>query len=100
MVKWPRKNNNPDPKRDINKYCEFHGDHDHSTSNCIALRFEVADLLKKGHHQDLFSDKGKNTLAQHEAHLDDQPTEPIPLRTMNVITGGSKVSDITYSAAR
>ena len=57
------KNNNPDPKWDINKYYEFHGDHVHLTPNCIALHFEVADLLKKGHLQDLLSNKGKNTLA-------------------------------------
>ena len=70
-VKWPQKNNNLDPKQDITKYCEFHGDHDHSTPNYIALRFEVADFLKKGHLQDLLSDKGKNTLAQCEARRDE-----------------------------
>ena len=99
-VKWPRKSNNPDPKRDITKYCEFHGDHGHSTPDCISLRFEVADLLKRGHLQDLLSDKGKNTLAQREARRDEQPAEPTPERVVNVITGGSEVSGITYSAAR
>ncbi|KAL5573285.1 hypothetical protein UlMin_022882 [Ulmus minor] len=92
--------NNPDPKRDITKYCEFHGDHGHSTPDCISLRFEVADLLKRGHLQDLLSDKGKNTVAQHEARRDEQPAEPTPERVVNVITGGSEVSGITYSAAR
>ena len=58
-VKWSRKTNNPDPKRDITKYCEFHGDHGHSTPDCILLRFEVADLFKRGHLQDLLSDKGR-----------------------------------------
>ena len=62
-VKWPRKTNNPYPKQDITKYCEFHGNHSHSTPDCIALHFEVADLLKRGYLQDLLSDKGKNTLA-------------------------------------
>ena len=62
-IKWPWNNNNPDPKRDITKYCEFHGDHDHSTPDCIALRFKIADLLNKGHLQGLLFDKGKNTLA-------------------------------------
>ena len=57
IIKWPQKNNNPDPKQDITKYCEFHGDHGHSTLDCIALRFEVVD-----HLQDLLFDKGKNTL--------------------------------------
>ena len=58
-VKWPRKTNNPDPKRDITKYCEFHGDYGHSTPDCISLRFEVADLLKRGHLQDLLSKKAR-----------------------------------------
>ena len=99
-VKWPRKTNNPDPKQDITKYCEFHKDHGHSTPDCISLRFEVADLLKRGHLQDLLLDKGKNTLAQREARRDEQPVEPTPERVVNVITGGSEVSGITYSAAR
>ena len=46
-IRYPRKNNNTDPKRDTTKYCEFHGDHDHSTFDCMALSFEVADLPKK-----------------------------------------------------
>ena len=48
----------------------------------------------------MLSNKGKNTLAQHEAHRDEQPAEPTPERVVNVITGGSEVSGITYSAAR
>ena len=99
-VKWPRKTNNLDPKRDITKYCEFDGDHGHSTPDCIAFRFEVADLLKRGHLQDLLSDKGKNTLAQCETRRDEQLVEPTPKRVVNVIIGGSEVSGITYSAAR
>ena len=48
----------------------------------------------------MLSDKGKNTLAQCKALHDDQPTEPILERIVNVIAGGSEVSSITYSAAR
>ena len=48
-IKWQGKTNNPDPKWDITKYCEFHGDHGHLNPDCIALRFKVADLLKRGH---------------------------------------------------
>ena len=55
-IKWPQKNNNLDPKRDVTKYCEFHGDYGHSTPDYIALRFKATNLLKKGHFQDLISD--------------------------------------------
>ena len=74
-------------------------DHGHYTLDCIVLHVEVANLLKKGHIQDLLSNKGKNTLAQHEARDADLPAEPTPKRTANIITGGSKVSVITYYAA-
>lgn len=99
-VGWPRKTNNLDPKWDITKYCEFHGDHGHSTPDCISLRFEVVDFLKRGHLQDLLSGKGKNTLAQCKARRDEQPVEPILERVVNITTGGSEVSGINYSAAR
>ena len=89
MVRWPWKNKNSNPKWDTTKYYEFHGDRGYLTLDCIALHFEVANLLKKGHLQDLLSEKGKNTLGQRDAHNDDQPIEPTPKRTVNVITGGS-----------
>ena len=84
-IRWPQKNNNPDPKWDVTKYCEFHGEHGHSTPDCIGLCFEVADLLKKGHLEDLLLDKGKNSLAQHDTRYDDQHAKPTPERTVNVI---------------
>ena len=93
-VKWPRKFNNPDPKWDTTKWCEFHADHDHSTPDCNALLLEVADLLKKGHLQDLLSDKGKNKLTIRYARNTNQPLEPTLERTMNVIMGGFEVSGI------
>ena len=70
-VKWPRKTNNPDPKRDITKYYEFHGDRGHSTPDYIALCFKVTNLLKRGHLQNLLSDKCKKTFAQRETGRDE-----------------------------
>ena len=77
-VKWPRKFNNLDPKWDITKWYEFHTDHDHSTLDYIALCLEVADLIRKGHLQNLLYEKGKITLALRNNHMADQLAEPTP----------------------
>ena len=45
-VKWPRKMNALLEHRDPKLRCEFHGDHGHRTEDCIALKYEVTELLK------------------------------------------------------
>ena len=75
-------------------------DHSHSTLDCIALCLEVSNLLKRGHLQYQLFDKGKGTLSLCDNQQTDHPVEPTPERIVNVITGGTEVSGITYSAAR
>ena len=58
-VKWPRKMNALPEHRDAKLRCEFHGDHGHRTEDCIALKFEVTELLKQGHLQEFLTKKGK-----------------------------------------
>ncbi|KAL5577724.1 hypothetical protein UlMin_019423 [Ulmus minor] len=62
-------------------------------------RFNREKLLKRGHLLDLLTDKGKKTVANRDNHVE-EPTEPIPERVINVITGGSEINGISYSAAR
>ncbi|XP_056843207.1 uncharacterized protein LOC130495733 [Raphanus sativus] len=90
---------NRNPKR----WCEFHSDHGHTTEDCIALKMEASELLKKGYLREFLSDKAKNLLNKEGPGL---PTEAAPAlppqqdRVIHVISGGSEVSGISSAAAK
>ena len=60
-VKWLGKMKSPEDQRERNKLYEFYNDHGYKTNECIALRLEVADLLKCGLLSDLLTNKEKET---------------------------------------
>ncbi|XP_031250237.1 uncharacterized protein LOC116108089 [Pistacia vera] len=99
-VKWPGKLN-PEARRDATKWYEFHNDQGHNTTDCIALRLEVAALLKRGHLRDLLTDKGKNTISQKgPKQPSPPPREPTPKGFCSRISGGLEISGASYSLAK
>ncbi|XP_031283679.1 uncharacterized protein LOC116142402 [Pistacia vera] len=99
-VRWPGKLN-AEARRDITKWYEFHGDHGHNTPDCIALRLEVATLLKRGHLRDLLTDKGKHTISQKSSkETSPPPRESTPKGFCSLISRGSEISGVSYSSAK
>ncbi|KAI3757912.1 hypothetical protein L6452_05456 [Arctium lappa] len=87
-VRWPKKSDKDNDKKDKTKWCDFHDDFGHITEDCIALKKELSWLNSKGYLQELKEKK------------DACPTSPEHAKVMNCITGGSDICGTTYSAAK
>ncbi|XP_056853510.1 uncharacterized protein LOC130502794 [Raphanus sativus] len=103
QVKWPPKMKAAEANRNLKRWCEFHSDHGHTTEDCIALKREVAELLKKGYQREFLSDKAKNLLNKEGPGLPIEATPALPPqqdRVIHVISGGSELSGISSAAAK
>ncbi|XP_013739734.1 uncharacterized protein LOC106442618 [Brassica napus] len=90
----------PDSFRNPCFWCDFHRDHGHKTEDCIALKIEVNELLKKGHLREFLSEKAKSHLSKETTG---KATKAAPVspprqdRVIHVISGGSKISGISHA---
>ncbi|GAV81704.1 hypothetical protein CFOL_v3_25158, partial [Cephalotus follicularis] len=48
-IQWPAPLRSSAEKRDTNKYCRYHRNHGHDTEECIHLKNQIEDLIRKGH---------------------------------------------------
>ncbi|KAF2554913.1 hypothetical protein F2Q68_00016761 [Brassica cretica] len=103
QVKWPQKMKAPDSFRNPGFWCDFHQDHGHKTEDCVALKIEVNELLKKGHLMEFLFEKAKSHLSKETTG---KPTEATPVspprhdRVIHVISGGSEISGISHTATK
>ncbi|KAF3512537.1 hypothetical protein F2Q69_00006559 [Brassica cretica] len=100
---WPQKMKAPDSFRNLSLWCDIHRDHGHRTEDCVALKIEVNELLKKGHLSEFLSGKAKTHLRRETTG---KPTEAAPVlpprqkRVIHVISGSSEISDISHAATK
>ncbi|KAI3735320.1 hypothetical protein L6452_14815 [Arctium lappa] len=52
-VRWLKKSDKTDDKKDKTKWCVFHDDHGHTTDNCITLKKKIASHVPKGNLKDI-----------------------------------------------
>ncbi|KAF3537256.1 hypothetical protein F2Q69_00022979 [Brassica cretica] len=76
QVKWPQKMKAPDSFRNLGFWCDFHRDHGHKTEDCVTLKIEVNELLKKGHLREFLFVKAKSHLSKETTG---NPTEAAPV---------------------
>ncbi|XP_074314961.1 uncharacterized protein LOC141651138 [Silene latifolia] len=101
QVRWPKPptQDRPNDDRDSSKRCEWHQDIGHRTEDCYRLRREVKFQVRKGNLDHLLSRGGKRD--RREAANQVLPSAPpICTKIINVITGGSELAGLTYSAAK
>ncbi|KAF3556068.1 hypothetical protein F2Q69_00013135 [Brassica cretica] len=95
-VKWPQKMTSPDSHGNPNWWCDFHNDHSHKTEDCIELRIEVNELLKKRHPMEFLSDKAKNLLnkdATKQSAKSVPASPPQQNRVIHVIFGAKNMQE-------
>ena len=102
QVRWPGKIKVPPEQRDKSKWCDFHQDHGHKTDDCISLRFQVSELLKRGYLEHLLEgSKKQNQIGKATSNTQPTPANPpIPTKMINFVNGGSCIMGTSYSAAK
>ncbi|XP_074278287.1 uncharacterized protein LOC141601878 [Silene latifolia] len=103
VAKWPRKTENPNPRKDDTKWCEFHMDIGHRTEGCFTLRKEVAYLLKAGYLKDLIKARGRNEDPSKSNQKQKQECNlppPHPLYEVKFINDRSEICGLTRSTAK
>ncbi|XP_021726853.1 uncharacterized protein LOC110693998 [Chenopodium quinoa] len=99
-VQGPRKSDRLGEKKDPSRWCDFHSDIGHTTDECVALKKEVAYLLKKGYLKELLSDRSKAQGREKESKQGGPLPPPPIVKTICFISGGSEVCGLTYSVAK
>ncbi|XP_016461846.1 uncharacterized protein LOC107785137 [Nicotiana tabacum] len=77
---------NPSTRKSDALY-EFHQERGHKIEDCITLKQEIMNMLRRGHLKELLSEKGRNNFARGREHQG-LPKLPSPARTINTIIGG------------
>ncbi|XP_074306208.1 uncharacterized protein LOC141641449 [Silene latifolia] len=101
QVRWPKPptQDRPNDDRDRSKRCEWHQDIGHRTEDCFRLRKEVKFQVRKGNLDHLLPRGGKKD-RRETANQVLPSAPPIFTKIINVITCGSELSGLTYSAAK
>lgn len=87
-LRWPKPLKTDPTKRDRNKKCAYHKEHDHTTEQCRSLQYLVEKLMRAGYLRQYILSEGKNEESSQNP-ITTAPATFAPLRVViNYIHGG------------
>ncbi|XP_022861072.1 uncharacterized protein LOC111381515 [Olea europaea var. sylvestris] len=95
-LKWPPRLRSLPENRDKTKYCDFHGDHGHTTESCLALKQQIEAFIKRG-FLDSYTSHGKRPRNKQNNVQEGRGSEPPMAGIINVIVGGTTSNGDTNS---
>ncbi|CAL9022511.1 unnamed protein product [Prunus brigantina] len=78
-------------KRDINKYCAFHGTHGHTTNNCFAWKAHLEELVREGHCTEFVAKQAIQRIEERDTAKE----PPQKVIRINTILADAKESGLT-----
>ena len=92
-LKWPEKVKGDPNKRNRNKYCRFHRDHEYDTDECFDLKQQIENLIRQGKLRNFLGRDHKDDKLKGKVEESSQP----PLGEIRVIIGGSSTGQSSKS---
>ena len=92
-LKWPKKMKGDPNKRNKNKYCRFHRDHEHDSDECYDLKQQIENLIRQGKLRHLVGRDHKYEKLKGNVEKSSQPL----LREIRVIIGGTSTGQSSNS---
>ena len=86
-------------KRFRDKFCRFHRDHDHDTSECYDLKQQIEALIRQGKLQRFIGKEGMEQPQGQPAWRENERPRP-PLGDIRMIIGGSATSSSSKKACK
>ena len=100
VLTYPGKLKGDPNRRSRDKYCRFHRDHSHDTTDCYDLKQQIEALIKQGKLQK-FVKKERADLPPQEQHprRDNERPRP-PMGDIRMIIGGTAITGSSKKARK
>ena len=92
-LKWQEKMKGDPNKRNQNKYCRFHRDHEHDTDECFDLKQQIENLIRQGKLRNFLGRDYKDEKLKTKVEESSRPS----LGEIRMIVGGGSIGQSSRS---